>query len=212
MAFDYWQKFIEDGIYHIYNKSVTGETMFRDDNDYNRFIAKYQRYFGAFFDTYAYALMPNHFHFLVKVRQLNAKTQLMIAKEGTKMAQLVISNHRAIHHFLIDQLRRWLSGHSLYFNRKYQRTGPLLMNKVKRVGCSSSEKVKDLICYIHHNAMHHGLRQDFGQWDYDSFNLYRDDQEGGVIARKEVIEWIGDYENFIKMHLEYRHSYLEEKI
>ncbi len=87
MAFDYWQELLEKGVYHIYNKSVTGEKMFRDSDDYNRFTSKYERYFGSYFDTFANSLIPNHFHFLIRVKPLNKTVLDLIAKEDTRSAQ-----------------------------------------------------------------------------------------------------------------------------
>ncbi len=85
------------------------------------------------------------------------------------------------------------------------------MNKVKRVGCKNKEQVKDLICYIHHNAIHHGLSQDFGQWDFDFFSLFQVEKEKGFIARKEVIELLGNYASFQAVHNEYKSIHFEEK-
>ena len=51
----------------MYNKVVSNEKLFRQRSDYLDFLSRYKKYFGNYFKTYAYALMPNHFHFLIKV-------------------------------------------------------------------------------------------------------------------------------------------------
>jgi hypothetical protein len=54
--------------YHIYNHANSSENIFREDENYRFFLQQYDKYLGGVVDTYAYFLMPNHFHFLVGVR------------------------------------------------------------------------------------------------------------------------------------------------
>ena len=83
MPFNYWQKFEEGKIYHIYNRSIEGSDLFVDEDDYYTFLTKYQKYFGNYFSTIAYCLIPNHFHILVKTRMFD-EIDLVLRKEETK--------------------------------------------------------------------------------------------------------------------------------
>lgn len=60
--------FESDRIYHIYNRAVGDEKLFRIDDNFLYFLQKYHQYLGDKVDTLAYCLIPNHFHFLVKVK------------------------------------------------------------------------------------------------------------------------------------------------
>jgi putative transposase len=55
--------------YHIYNRANGGENLFREDNDYQRFLDQYKKFIPPVADTLAWVLMPNHFHLLVWVRE-----------------------------------------------------------------------------------------------------------------------------------------------
>jgi hypothetical protein len=55
-------------IYHIYNRGVNGETIFRQKRNYEYFIKLYVRHIQPVADTYAFCIMPNHFHFLIEVK------------------------------------------------------------------------------------------------------------------------------------------------
>ena len=55
-------------IYHIYNRGVKGETVFRVKRNYVYFINLYVRHIQPVADTYAFCLLPNHFHLLIEVR------------------------------------------------------------------------------------------------------------------------------------------------
>ena len=55
--------------YHIYNRANGQENLFRKDSDYVRFLELYEKYISPVADTYAWVLMANHFHSLVRIRE-----------------------------------------------------------------------------------------------------------------------------------------------
>ncbi len=55
-------------IYHIYNRGNNRETIFHTDGNYHYFLGKYAKYLTPVLDTYAYCLLPNHFHLAVRVK------------------------------------------------------------------------------------------------------------------------------------------------
>jgi len=54
--------------YHIYNHANGFENIFKEEQNYCFFLEKYQFYISPIADTLAYCLMPNHFHFLIRVK------------------------------------------------------------------------------------------------------------------------------------------------
>ena len=58
---------IEGGLYHVFNRGIRKENIFRDDSDYSFFLDSLSKTYSKYsFDLYAYALMPNHFHLLIE--------------------------------------------------------------------------------------------------------------------------------------------------
>jgi REP element-mobilizing transposase RayT len=55
--------------YHIYNHGVGERDLFRDANNYEYFLGLYDKYISPIADTYAWVLMPNHFHLLVRIKE-----------------------------------------------------------------------------------------------------------------------------------------------
>lgn len=55
-------------LYHIYNRANGSENLFREDRNYHYFLRQWTKYIEPIADTYAYCLMPNHFHFLIKTK------------------------------------------------------------------------------------------------------------------------------------------------
>jgi putative transposase len=62
--------------YHIYNHANGNENIFREEENYLFFLKHYAKYLRNVVDTYAYCLMPSHFHLLVgtKVERLLRRT------------------------------------------------------------------------------------------------------------------------------------------
>ncbi len=56
------------GYYHIFNRGNNRETIFREQRNYYYFLKLYEKYIPLVADTFAYCLLPNHFHFLVRIK------------------------------------------------------------------------------------------------------------------------------------------------
>ena len=55
--------------YHIYNRGIDGEVLFREVRNYHHFLRLWAKYIEPVADTYAYCLLSNHFHFLIRIKQ-----------------------------------------------------------------------------------------------------------------------------------------------
>ncbi|MPM20576.1 hypothetical protein SDC9_67007 [bioreactor metagenome] len=61
--------YLEPGkYYHIYNHANGFESTFRNKDNFTFFLNKFRFHLTPFVDTYVYCLMPNHFHFLIRVK------------------------------------------------------------------------------------------------------------------------------------------------
>lgn len=57
-----------DKFYHIYNCGINGENLFRKKANYIYFLQQYDKYIEPVAETFAWCLMPNHIHFLVRIK------------------------------------------------------------------------------------------------------------------------------------------------
>lgn len=55
--------------YQIYNRANAGANLFREESDYRRFLRLYVKHISPVAETYAWVLMPNHFHWLIGVKE-----------------------------------------------------------------------------------------------------------------------------------------------
>ncbi|MEX0772218.1 MAG: hypothetical protein WD038_03570 [Balneolales bacterium] len=60
--------FVENSIYHIYNRVNGNENLFREHKNHVFFLNKFSLYLNPVVETYAFCLLPNHFHAMVRVR------------------------------------------------------------------------------------------------------------------------------------------------
>ncbi|MBD0287331.1 MAG: hypothetical protein ICV79_18180, partial [Flavisolibacter sp.] len=56
-------------VYHIYNQANGNENLFREERNYPFFLERYKTHLQPVARTYAWCLMPNHFHLMIRIRK-----------------------------------------------------------------------------------------------------------------------------------------------
>ena len=61
---------LEEGCYyHIYNRGINGEEVFKASRDYALFIKAFEDYSKDVLDVFTYCLLSNHFHSLIFTKE-----------------------------------------------------------------------------------------------------------------------------------------------
>src|SRR5690554_5809319 len=115
------EPFEENTFYHVYNHANGIENIFKEEKNYYYFLLKYKQHIGPVADTYAYCLLPNHFHILLKTRPLNR-----IFLEKTKGKEKVFQD------LLSQRMSNFFNAYTKAFNKMYDRKGSLFLDNVKR--------------------------------------------------------------------------------
>jgi REP element-mobilizing transposase RayT len=134
-------------------------------------------------DILTYCLMPNHFHLPVRIKVLAGIPEQEISKAVA----------RSFKNFLISYAKA--------INKKYDRTGALFQPKFKRKEVDNDFYFSWLIQYIHLNPVKAGLCKDFSDWVYSSYNAIVSEKPTKILV-KEVREWFGGLNEFIRIHKE----------
>ncbi len=145
--------------YHIYNHSNGKDNLFLSEDNYKYFLEKFKEYIAPFSETYAYCLMPNHFHFLIKLNnestifswlQLNEKiADYSLDLTGFKnLSGLAIADFNPFSAHLSKQFSNFFNSYSKSLNKQESRIGSLFVRSFKRKLISSEEQLKDTILYI----------------------------------------------------------------
>jgi putative transposase len=162
--------------YHVYNRGNNKERLFHFKGNYDFFLEKYFFYLEPIVQTYSYCLLPNHFHFLLRVRE-------------NEMNPKKVSN----------QLRKLFICYARHINIQEKRSGCLLSKNFRRVEINHEDYLRRLVLYIHYNPVKHGIVNDFTNYPYSTFSLILLNQFSRF-EKKEVIDWFGGIDNFLDYH------------
>ena len=165
-------KIFTDNLYHIYNRGNNKDLIFFENDNYNYFLNQFKKYVSPFCDVYAYCLMPNHFHFFLRVNDE------ILFEKGIK--NFFISYSKAI-------------------NKKYNRVGSLFQGRYKVSEIKSESYYTTIIIYIHQNPVIANLVKTMENYKYSSYPAYLSKKES-TLSRNEVLKWFGGLEGFIVDH------------
>ena len=125
-------------LHHIICRGIERRPIFEDDLDRDRFV---ERLGSVLRQTatpcYAWALIPNHFHLLIRTGLIPVATVM----------------------------RRLLTGYAVSFNYRHRRSGHLFQNRYKSILCQADPYLLELVRYIHLNAIRAGLVADMKSLD-----------------------------------------------
>ena len=186
----YYTKFEAGNFYHIYNRTVDKKPMFKNDGNYEFFLRKYDEYLSAVVDTYAYCLLGNHFHMLIRIKQdLTTSQDLTTFQKLSNLKNTY--NPKTTHDIVSHQFRKFFQSYAMAFNKQHDRVGTLFQTPFKRAHLDSDAYFTGLIYYIHANPQNHGLIADFRDWRWSSYNRILT-LKPSKLKKQEVIEWFHD--------------------
>ena len=123
---------------HIIIRGIERQRIFRDDDDRAAFLNRLGRVLiESGTPCYAWALMPNHAHFLLQTGRVPLATVM----------------------------RRVLTGYAVTFNHRHRRHGPLFQNRYKSILCEREPYLLELVRYIHLNPLRAQQVRDMDQLD-----------------------------------------------
>lgn len=183
--------YVADGYYHVYNRGVNKQDIFKDDDDYRVFLNLFKRYLDDVphkdnkgreyiwlheqITLAAYCLMPNHFHLLIMQKEPDAMTQL---------------------------LRNVCTTYTTYFNKKHKRVGSLFQGVYKASRITNDAYLQHISRYIHLNP------DDYKSWDYSSYKYFLGKAKAAWISPKLILDmfegesyadFVADYEDHKQM-------------
>jgi len=125
-------------LHHIIIRGIEGKNIFQDDVDRDNFL---NRLGNILIDTstycFAWALMPNHVHLLLRTGSVPIATVM----------------------------RRLLTGYAISYNRRHRRHGQLFQNRYKSILCQEDPYLLELVRYIHLNPLRSNIVSDMKNLD-----------------------------------------------
>ena len=214
------EKLIPNQSYHIFNHANGFENIFIEDENYRFYLEKYQEYISPIAETYAYCLMPNHFHVVVRIRKreqiieiIQTKTNFAttnfsdtdnfskVSFDFGKVAEVnkVEVSDEDIEKFLSKQFSNMFSSYTQSFNRMYKRRGSLFIKNFKREIILDKEYFLNAIVYTHRNPIHHGFCSRYSDWSYTSYCEIKA-QKSEIVEVDKLLKVFGGKEYFVEVH------------
>ncbi|MCF8331293.1 MAG: hypothetical protein K9H84_02490 [Bacteroidales bacterium] len=181
---------IEHGyFYHIYNHGVGRRNLFCGPENYQYFLQLYHKHISPIAESYAWVLMKNHFHLLVRIKDHQALTGFanLSGLDDTKPPYQYFSN--------------FFNAYTKAINKQIQTRGALFERPFKRKRIHNEKHLRQVVLYIHNNPVHHGFCQYPSDYTWSSY-LTCIGENPTKLKRKQVMEWFGDKTNFKYMHNE----------
>ena len=123
-------------LHHIIARGIDRRWIFKDDIDRKNFLSRVDTILS---DTqtacYAWALIPNHLHLLLRTGPSSISTVM----------------------------RRLLTGHAISYNSRHRRQGHLFQNRYKSILCQEDTYMLELVRYIHLNPLRAGIVKNIGE-------------------------------------------------
>ena len=180
---DYYTPFYINQFYHIYNRGNNGEKIIFSYENYRFFLKRFDQHLSGIAETFAYCILPNHFHFLIKV----------IDKDKVSV-----------------NFKNFFISYSKSINKQEGRTGSLFQKRFKRTIIENSSSLLRVILYIHSNPLHHNIRKDFTNYPYSSYRSILS-EKNTKLCREEVLKMFNGKNNFVKLHQERIERFHSEK-
>lgn len=153
--------YVENGIYHVYNRGVNGDTIFLTETDYKVFTHLLSLYllpktplnfdknrnrknYSESIELYSFCLMPNHFHLVLRQKELKS---------------------------IAEFCHSLFTAYSLTTNRRNKRFGHLFQDIYKARLIVNEEDLVNTINYVHNNPIDIGIKPE--EYDYSSIASYK---------------------------------------
>lgn len=160
-------------VYHVMMRGINRQEIFEDEEDFHKFLAILKECKDiSEFEIYAYCLMPNHVHLLIKT--------------GTEPLEQIF--------------RRIGTRFVCWYNRKYQRTGHLFQDRFRSETIENEAQLLTVLRYIIQNPMKAGMEAEPGSYPWSSYYSYAgipdlitdtDFASGMFPSKEKMIEYLG---------------------
>jgi putative transposase len=169
-------------LHHIIARGIERKTIFDDDRDRDDFLDRLGK---ILIETqtacYAWALIPNHFHLLLRTGTMSRSTVM----------------------------RRVLTGYAIGYNYRHQRSGYLFQNRFKSILCQEDPYLKELVRYIHLNPLRANIVPDMkslNRYPYSGHAVLMGENANEWQSAEFILGLFGDpissarssYERFVK--------------
>jgi putative transposase len=195
--------------YHIFNKGNNKDKLFTNDENYRYFMKLYAKYLSDFVDTFAYCLLPNHFHFLIRIKEI--KDLQSLAYFVSLYPENKENCYEQITNVISDKFRLFFMSYAKAFNKQENRQGSLFKKYFRRKRIDDYNYLVKEIGYIHMNPVHHGISIDYANYPHSSYKGILSEKKT-LLKRDDILNWFGGKNEFENSHQALKNHVLDKEI
>ncbi|MFZ4522049.1 MAG: transposase [Bacteroidales bacterium] len=155
--------------YHVYNRAKNGDPLFEGEEAYRFFLKLYQAHIHPIAETFAYCLLSDHLHFLIRIRE---------DADGS------IYKHFAL----------LFNGYAKGYNKHHEKDGKVFKFKLKQKEIKSTSGLLEMIRYVNQNPWRHGAIEHPANYRFSSFRATM--SSSPTMVAKELVQLhFGSHEN-----------------
>ena len=171
--------------YHIYNRGNNKENIFIEEKNYFYFLQLLKKHILPITEIYAYCLLPNHFHLIIRTKD---------TVENKNLSQ---------------GFSNVFNAYAKAINKSYQRSGSLFQRKFSRIKIEDETYLKNLVLYTYTNSQHHNIVVGFTSYPHSSYHAYLSSKPTNI-SKEYILELFGGKKNFKACHLQKSDILLEQ--
>lgn len=210
------EKLQPNSSYHIFNHANGFENIFTVDDNYRFYLDKYQQYILPIAETYAYCLLPNHFHLVVRIRRREVLEEVFRNFKSTNFSKVqnfgkVEVTDNMIEYYISKQFANLFSCYTQSFNKVNKRRGSLFLKNFRREPIKNKAYFMNAVIYTHRNPVHHAFCDRYTDWSYTSFCEIKE-RNSHMIEVDKLLRMFGGRDSFIDLHEQSANKFRESLI
>ena len=180
------------------------------------YLDKYQQYILPIAETYAYCLLPNHFHLVVRIRRREVLEEVFRNFKSTNFSKVpnlekVEVTDNMIEYYISKQFANLFSCYTQSFNKVNKRRGSLFLKNFRREPIENKAYFLNAVIYTHRNPVHHAFCDRYTDWSYTSFCEIKE-RNSHMIEVEKLLRMFGGRDSFIDLHEQSANKFRESLI
>jgi len=171
--------------YHVLSRGNNRCSIFNTEDDYNTFLELLEEFADRFQITvYAYVLMGNHYHLLLRTNQAN-----------------------------LSKAMQWLgTTYTRRFNIKNKQSGHLFQGRFKSILVENASYFLTLSCYIHRNPLRAGMVNRLMDYKWSSYPYYAyPGKQPAWLDTDQILSQVGQGKERYSLYRKKIEAYSKEK-
>jgi putative transposase len=200
-------QYSKNNLYHMYNRGNNSQRVFFCRDNYLFFLKKIKTYILPYADILAWCLMPNHFHLMLYVNEVELEIP-DVSYEYLHQNTMIVKKR-----LLNDSLSIVLRSYTRAIHKQNHITGSLFQHRTKAICLTDIDGITPAwfqtaygtiinitdpareypqVCfdYIHQNPVRSGLVKAPADWEFSSWRDYIGIRNGQLINRSRAAEFL----------------------